>query len=303
LGAAGGAAVPGGGGGEGVHEGFVADEEAFEIVAGVAAGFQPVVEFPHEFGGGDGDGGLFAVAAAAAEDEGEGLDMFGEFVEAEADFAVLVKVEEAPVLKIAGEDVTGLLVVGEPVEIVERLAGGVREVEAGGLVLGDEGAGPEEIDEAALQAVVGLDAPFKAGDLAALDAEDREEILVEGLGLALLVGFGLPLLGELSGAVADLFPGEARGDDVAGGGVGAARVCRGCEGWLAPCPAPRDIWEAPARPDQSFFVLSFFQPWGRVVPQFVMQSRSSSDRPLPSSGGGVGFFGSLSAMGYLRGRG
>ena len=56
-----------------------ADEEAFEVVAGVAAGFEGVVEVAHDFDGFEVDGVLFLeLVLLVAGDEGEGVDVLVE---------------------------------------------------------------------------------------------------------------------------------------------------------------------------------------------------------------------------------
>lgn len=75
-------------------------------------------------------------------------------------------------------------------------------------MLGEEFAFPEEVD--AVLAFDGLDALLEAGDLAALHAEDVEEVVPEGLRLGVFSGLFAPLAGELDGALADFSPGKRR---------------------------------------------------------------------------------------------
>jgi len=66
----------------------------------------------------------------------------------------------------------------------------------------------DAVDEAAPVGVDAFDAAFVAGDGAALDAEDVEEVVVEALRLALFVMGGLPVLAEGAGAALYLIPTE-----------------------------------------------------------------------------------------------
>jgi hypothetical protein len=122
-----------------------------------------------------------------AEDEGERLDIVLEVLEQEAPFAPFLQVEQVPALEIAGQNVPGLLQLRQPVVIVERLVACLPEVQPGGLVLDDKRAGPEQVDEAALVAGQIADALLVGRDLPPADPEAVEEVIVKGLGFALLV--------------------------------------------------------------------------------------------------------------------
>ncbi len=80
---------------------------------------------------------------------------------------------------------------------------GPLEVFAAALVLDEQNAAPQQVDEATL-AVVLFDGGFKRSDAAALDPIDIEEVIPERLGLGILAGFVCPLLGEGEGAILDL---------------------------------------------------------------------------------------------------
>lgn len=89
---------------------------------------------------------------------------------------------------------------------------GAGQVAALALLFDDQGAGPEQVDEAVgARGVERADALFVDGDLFAGDAEDPEELVVEGLGLALLVALALPVLSEAGGVGADFGPAQAHG--------------------------------------------------------------------------------------------
>src|SRR5207249_4454767 len=67
-----------------------ADEEAFELVAGIAAGFEGVVEEAHDLGGFEIDGLLVLESVLfVAGDEGEGVNVFVEIGEREFEGAGL----------------------------------------------------------------------------------------------------------------------------------------------------------------------------------------------------------------------
>ena len=76
---------------------------------------------------------------------------------------------------------------GQGVDVVAGLLVGAGEVAPGAFLLDDQDAGPEQVDEAA--PVVQLrHVRFVARHGAALDPEYLEEVVVEALRLALLVG-------------------------------------------------------------------------------------------------------------------
>lgn len=94
-------------------------------------------------------------------------------------------------------------------EIVVGLLAGANEVAAGALLLHQQDALPEQVDEAAFLAQQ-ADRLLESRDLAAADPKDLEEVVVETLRLALLiVGIG-PFARELSGAGANFIPAETQ---------------------------------------------------------------------------------------------
>jgi hypothetical protein len=113
------------------------------------------------------------------------------------------------VLEVGEEDVAGgvvLLAGGDEVlDVGEGLGLGGVEGVACGLVLDEEFAGPEEVDEAggAGEALYG---DFKGGDVATRAPEDVKEVVPEGLLVGLLACGVLPGAGEVGGALADFVP-------------------------------------------------------------------------------------------------
>ena len=123
------------------------------------------------------------------------------------------EVVEGKALEVGEEDVAGDLVATayglEVLDVVEGLGLGGFEAGSGGLVLDEDLALPEEVDEAVGTAEL-ADGLFKGGDGAAGDVEDVEELVPEGLLIGLLAGGGGPVAGEGGGAGADFVPRELR---------------------------------------------------------------------------------------------
>ncbi len=204
-------------------------QEQLQVVAAVTGLAQTVVEPGHQLGGLGVDRVLVAERAALdAQDEAELLDVSGQLGEREARLLAFVEVEQFEVLKIAHQQVAGPLVLRESVEVGHCLSAGRGEIPAGALLLDEQHARPEQVDEA-LGVVEPLDVLLVAGDAAPLDAEDPEESVVEALRLALLVAGVRPLAGELGGTGADLVPGEShrRRISVAATPCRSPRRCRG----------------------------------------------------------------------------
>ena len=180
-------------------------------MAPVAGLEQRVVQLAHQFGGPDIDRVLIAECPALhAEDKAERLDMAGQVREREADhfaFTEIVKLERP---EIADEDVAGALLLGQGVEILSRLSVGLVEITPGALLLDDQHAGPEQVDETGAVAELG-DMLLVAGDRSPPDAEHLEKVVVEALRLAGLVGGVAPFAGEGGGPDVDLVPGQAHG--------------------------------------------------------------------------------------------
>jgi len=75
-------------------------------------------------------------------------------------------------------------------------------------VFAEHDAGVEDVD-AAVGTLEVFDFFFEAGDAAAFDAEDGEELCLEGLCVGAFAGAVGPFGGELHGVGADLGEGEA----------------------------------------------------------------------------------------------
>ena len=82
---------------------------------------------------------------------------------------------------------------------------GLVEALAGGLVLSQQVARPEQINEAPVAGEL-FDGLLEGGDGAAADAEDVEEVVPEGLTFGGLARLALPFAAEGDGAVANFIP-------------------------------------------------------------------------------------------------
>ena len=183
-------------------------EEALQVVTVVAGRLEGVVQAGDQFGRLDVDRVLIAKRAALhADDEPELLHVPGQVGEGEACLLAFVAVEQLERLEVAQQLVAGAVPFGQRVEVGAGLLASGGQVTASALLLDQQHARPEQVDEAG-RVVEPLDALLVPGDGAALDAEDLEERIVEALGLALLVRGVGPLAGEVAGAGADLVPGK-----------------------------------------------------------------------------------------------
>lgn len=153
-----------------------------------------------------------------AEDEAEMLHLLGEFGELEALGLLirLVEVVKLEGLEVRDEDVARQFRVFEAGEVVERLCFRSYEVAAGALVLDKQHALPEQVDESVLAAKL-LDRLLESRNLAALDAEHVEEVVVEALRLAFLIGGGRPFVRKSGGAGANFVPRQAHWQAFRGG--------------------------------------------------------------------------------------
>mgnify|MGYP003551574649 CR=1 FL=1 len=89
--------------------------------------------------------------------------------------------------------------------MADRLAVGLAEVLASALVLGEQHAFPEEVDEAVAAAQVSYRL-LETGHMSPRESEDFEELIPESFGLGVLAIFRCPFLGECQGARADFIP-------------------------------------------------------------------------------------------------
>ena len=181
-------------------------EKPLQVVPGIARLLQGVVQLAHHFRSFDIDRVLLAERAFPdAKDEGEILDVLGKLAEPKSNCGVIFEVVQLEDLEIAHQNVAGKLVLFEPGKVVEGLFLGACQVAAGALLLHQEDALPEQIDEPALVAKL-LDRLLETGDAAAGNAEYLEELVVEGLALAALVVGVLPFLREACRPRLDLVP-------------------------------------------------------------------------------------------------
>ena len=86
--------------------------------------------------------------ALHAEDEAERLDMSGQVRQREGDDLPFVQIVKLVSLKVAHQDVARALARGQRVEILPSLLVCCRQIASGALLLDDQHAWPEEIDEA-----------------------------------------------------------------------------------------------------------------------------------------------------------
>ena len=142
-----------------------ADEEAFEFVPGIAARFQGIVQVAHELRGFE-VRGVFGIepVLGVAGDEGEMADVFVEVGQREFDagrqaveqrrVGVLFrfKIVEGDAGEIRDDQPAGNLAVApgilEAADVVHALRVRLAQILAGGLVLHEQAARPEQINEA-----------------------------------------------------------------------------------------------------------------------------------------------------------
>ena len=93
----------------------------------------------------------------------------------------------------------------EAADVSHALGVGLSEVLAGGLVLHEQAARPEQVNKAPVAAELS-DRLLERGDGAAADAEDVEEVVPEGLAFGGFAGFALPFPAKDDGTVANLIP-------------------------------------------------------------------------------------------------
>ena len=131
--------------------------------------------------------------------------MAGQLREGEGDGLTLVQVVKLEGPEIADEDVARTVALGQRVEVLSGLPVRLAEIAPGALLLDDQDARPEEVDEPRPVVEPG-DMLLVAGDGPAAHIEDLEEVVVEALRLALLVGSVPPLRCEGRGAYTHLVP-------------------------------------------------------------------------------------------------
>lgn len=131
-------------------------------------------------------GVIAAPSGVDADDEAERLDVVGQVRQREPGLFARVQIGQMEGLEVADHDVAWELVVLQARKVVEGLGAGAVEITASRLVLNQQLAFPEQVDETLAVAQL-LDRLLEGGDQAAFDAEDLEEVVVEGLRVAPLV--------------------------------------------------------------------------------------------------------------------
>ncbi len=168
-----------------------------------------VVQSPDQLGGFDVRRVLIPEGPSLhAEDEPERLDMRGQVREREGDDFALVEIVKLEGLEVAHQDGARAVALGQRVEILPGLFVGRFQVAPGALLLDDENARPEQVNEPGAIVELG-DVLLVAGNLTTAFPKDLKELVVEALRLALLVRGVLPVFGKDGGAVAHLVPRQA----------------------------------------------------------------------------------------------
>ena len=140
-----------------------------------------------------------------ADDEAERLHVGRQIRQGEANLFPRVQICQVKRLEIADQDVSGELVVLQPRKVVQRLLPRSDQIAPAGLLFNEEFALPEQVDEALLLSQL-FDRLLECRDLAPLDPEQLEELVVEGLGVAPLVSGLGPVSREGRCAGTDLVP-------------------------------------------------------------------------------------------------
>jgi len=181
-------------------------EEAFQIVAPVSGIGKCVVQPPDQFGSLNVCRILIAERAALhPEDEAERLDMRGRVREREGDGLPPVEIVKLDGLEGAYRDEARALAFRQRVEILPGLFARLAEIAPAALLFDERRTRPEQVDEP--EAILELgDVLLVAGDLTTAFPRDLEEVVVEALCLALLVGRVAPVLREGGRAGADFVP-------------------------------------------------------------------------------------------------
>jgi hypothetical protein len=144
------------------------------------------------------------------EDEPEPFDVPREVGKRERDALVLVEVVELEVLEVAHQEIAWQVSIPDAGEVIEGLLFRLDEVTADALLLHQQHAPPEQIDEPAVGAEIS-DGLLEGRHAADGHPEDFEEVAIKELGLPLLVAVPGPILGELGRSRPNLVPGEPHG--------------------------------------------------------------------------------------------
>jgi len=202
-----------------------ANEEAFQLVTGVAAGFKGIVEAAHDLHSLDVDGVLLLESMLlVAGDEGEVVNVFVQLAKwefngvdativEEREFALVfgLQIMESDAGEVGNDDVTWYFVHPPLADEVANVPEGLRlrlsEVFASAFVFDSNHAGPEEVDVTLIAGDL-LDWLFECRYDATANAKDFEELVPKSLLLRLLALGACPFFGESYRAVADFIPGK-----------------------------------------------------------------------------------------------
>ena len=125
-------------------------QQHFQLVPGVAVVLERIVQPAHALGGLDVDRVLLLEGAAlVAGDEAEQAQVAVQVLERELLLRARLQVVQAEALEVRHQDVARQVAVLEPGEVVAGLAVGAVQVPAPRLVLDQQDALPQQVDEAA----------------------------------------------------------------------------------------------------------------------------------------------------------
>lgn len=179
-----------------------ADDELLEVVLRVVAVFaKGCVQVA--YGSGGFNIGLFfsrfeGVADAVHEVEVAQLDLLGQLLQREGDAGLRVQVVQFDVGKVADDDVARhvlRVVVAYFFHVLQRLMVGRIQVFTGGFVFAQQAASPKHVSKfgAAFAMAHGI---FGGGGFVAVELEDSEELVPEGVFFGALAGFAFEALGK-----------------------------------------------------------------------------------------------------------
>ena len=176
----------------------------------VATRFERVVQIAHDLHGLDVDW-VFCLDAVlfVAGDKAEQMDVLVQLGERKLVRLVFLKIVQGDSSEVGNDDVSRHLFAApfplQALDVVHRLGVGLTEIFVARLVLREQHALPEEVDEPVTAPDVfhGL---FKAGDLPPPQAEDGEEVVPERLRLSVLTTLSRPISRKGDSAGADFIP-------------------------------------------------------------------------------------------------
>lgn len=130
--------------------------------------------------------------AGFVDQEGEEFDAGGELFEREGRLLAGRKFQYLEDGEVAGDDELRQIVIGERIEVVQRLTRRLVEIATGRLLLDDQLARPEEVDEPLLAAQLLGGMLEESAAATAIDPVDIEELRLERLAVTLLIGMPSP---------------------------------------------------------------------------------------------------------------